>query len=115
MSGLAELGEITDVTFADAVLKADAVVLVEFWAPWARDCSLAEPPLRVAAESLGDAVRLVRLNVEKNPVAAVVYGVHRIPSVLVFRGGRDVDRWSKALPVQEIVDRIRGSGDGTRT
>ncbi len=95
------------------MLKADAVVLVEFWAPWARDCGLAEPSLRMAAEALGERVRLVRLNVEQNPVAAVVYGVLRIPTVLLFRDGRDVDRWSKALSAQDIVGRVQAATEGS--
>lgn len=94
------------------MLKADALVLVEFWAPWARDCGTAEPQLRLAAETLGGKVRLVRLNVEKNPVAAVVYGVLRIPTVLVFRGGADVDRWSRALDARDIVERVQAAIEG---
>lgn len=105
----------TDVTFGDAVLKADSLVLVEFWAPWARDCGQAEPPLRMAADALGARVRLVRLNVEQNPVAAVVYGVQRIPTVLLFRDGRDIDRWSRALAARDIVERVQAAIEGSES
>ena len=99
-------------TFGEAVLKANALVLVEFWAPWAKDCGAVEPDLRQAAATLGPKVRLLRLNVEKNPVAAVVYGVLRIPTVVVFRDGVDVDRWSKALGARDIVDRVQAAIEG---
>jgi len=85
---------------------------VEFWAPWAKQCLLADPLLEEAARALRDAVRLVRLNVEENPMAAVVYGVHRIPLLILFRQGEELDQWSGPLSKEQIVDRVRSACGG---
>ena len=109
---LAGITEITDTTFADAVFKSTTPVLVEFWAPWAKACALAEPLLVDATERLPEDVRLVRCNVEDNPMAATVYGVRNIPMVILFRQGEELDQWAGSLPADEIVGRVRAACGG---
>lgn len=109
MAGIAEL---TDTTFGDIVFKSPTPVLVEFWAPWAKQCLLADPLLEEAARFLGDSARLVRLNVEENPMAATVYGVRNIPLVILFRLGEELDQWSGSLAKEQIVDRVRAACSG---
>ena len=99
----------TDTTFADAVLKAPTPVLVEFWAPWAKACSVAEPLLAQAVADFADGLRLVRCNVEHNPMAATVYGVRSIPMVILFRQGDELDQWKGPLATDEITRRVRAA------
>lgn len=82
-------------------------MLVEFWAPWAKACALAEPLLLGAAREFAEGLRLVRCNVEENPMAATVYGVRSIPLVILFRQGDELDQWSGSLPAEEISRRVR--------
>lgn len=112
MGPLAGITEITDTTFADAVFKSSTPVLVEFWAPWAKACALAEPLLLGAAQQLPGDVRLVRCNVEDNPMAATVYAVRNVPLVILFRQGEELDQWSGSLPTEEIVERVRAACGG---
>lgn len=109
---MAGITELTDTTFGDMVFKSDSPVLVEFWAPWAKQCLLADPLLEEAAADLRAQARLVRLNVEENPMAATVYGVRNIPLVILFRHGLELDQWAGALAKAEIVDRVRAACGG---
>lgn len=109
---MADIAEVTDATFGDMVFKSATPVLVEFWAAFAAQCGLAEPLLLAAAGELGAAVRLMRLDVERSPMAAVVYGVRRVPLLILFRQGEELDRWSGALPAEEIVERVRAACGG---
>lgn len=86
--------------------------MVEFWAPWAKQCLLADPLLEEAARDLQEHARLVRLNVEENPMAATVYGVRNIPLVILFRRGEELDHWSGSLAKEEIVERVRAACGG---
>jgi thioredoxin 1 len=109
---VAAVVEITDTTFGDAVFKSATPVLVEFWAPWARACAAAEPLLLAAARHLPAGVRLARCNIEENPVAATVFGIRRLPTVVLFRGGDELDQWCGPLPPEEVVQRVRNACSG---
>ncbi len=109
---LAGIAELTDTTFGKLVFKASTPVLVEFWAPWAKQCILADPLLAEAAQQFGGSVHFVRLNVEDNPMAATVYGVRRLPLLILFRQGDELDRWSGALGPEQIVERVRAACEG---
>jgi thioredoxin 1 len=84
---LGAVGEVTDETFADEVLASPVPVIVDFWAPWCKPCEAIEPHLRAIAEDAGDAVRLVRINVDENMAVPGRYGVLSLPTVMLFRNG----------------------------
>jgi thioredoxin 1 len=77
--------EATDATFADEVLDAEEPVIVDFWAPWCRPCKAVEPVLRAIGAERG--LRVVRVDVDENPVTASRYGVLSLPTVVLFRDG----------------------------
>jgi thioredoxin 1 len=77
--------EVTDETFADAVLGAGHPVVVDFWAPWCGPCKAIEPALEeLAAEH---AVELVKLDIDANPRTAARFGVLSLPTVTLFADG----------------------------
>jgi thioredoxin-like negative regulator of GroEL len=106
---LESIAEVTDTTFADLVFKSPIPVLVEFWAPWAKACAVAEPPLVGATRAFEPSLGLLRCNVEESPMAATVYGVRRIPLVVLFRQGEELDRWSGSLSAAEVTRRVRAA------
>src|SRR5690349_20631497 len=73
--------EVTDATFADEVLAAEAPVVVDFWAPWCGPCKAIEPAL----EELP--LEVVKLDIEANPAMAARYGVLTLPTVIFFAEG----------------------------
>ena len=79
--------ETSDAAFAEDVLAADVPVMVDFWAPWCRPCRAIEPILDAIAAEAGDALRLVRLNVDENLAVPARYGVLTLPTVILFAGG----------------------------
>jgi thioredoxin 1 len=83
--------DVTDATFADEVLGSGVPVIVDFWAPWCRPCRAIEPVLEDIAESAGERVRLVRLNVDENVGVPSRYGVLALPTVILFADGSPVE------------------------
>lgn len=96
----------TDARFAFDVLRADGPVLVDFHADWCRACQLLDPVLDELADQWGDRIRIVKLDVERNPASAARHGVQSIPTLVLFEGGEERDRLVNVIRRQAIEDRI---------
>ena len=94
--------EVTDNTFAREVLAADTSVLVDCWAPWCAPCRKLSPIMEELAADYANGVKVAKLNVDENPVTASQYGIHSIPTMLLFKDGKLVQRLVGALPKEEI-------------
>jgi thioredoxin 1 len=79
--------EVTDTTFANRVLGSPVPVIVDFWAPWCKPCDAIEPHLRAIAADHEGRVRLVRLDVDRNPLVPSRYDVLALPTVILFADG----------------------------
>ncbi len=80
--------EVTDATFQGEVLQSSTPVLVDFWAPWCGPCRQLAPHVEALANELNGKLKVVKLNVDDNPVAASQYRVQGIPTLLLFKGGQ---------------------------
>jgi thioredoxin 2 len=85
-------------------------VLLDLWAAWCGPCLMIAPMIEQLAAELAGRVRVAKLNVDENPATAGRFGVRSIPTLIVFSGGREVDRITGAVPREEILRRLRGVG-----
>ncbi|KKU45044.1 MAG: Thioredoxin [Microgenomates group bacterium GW2011_GWC2_46_7] len=82
----------TDQNFADQVLKADKPVMVDFWATWCGPCQMAGPVVDELASEYKDKYVIGKLDVDANQNTAQAYGVLSIPTVILFKAGKEVAR-----------------------
>ena len=87
--------------------RADIPLVVDFWAPWCGPCQMMAPVYEQAAKMLEPHIRLAKVNTEEERVLATRFGIVSIPTMIVFRGGREVARQPGALGPQDIVRWIR--------
>jgi thioredoxin 2 len=97
---------ITDATFAAEVERAPLPVLLDAWAPWCRPCHMIAPVIEQLATEWSGRVRVGKLNVDENPATAARFGLRSIPTLLVLKGGQEVDRIVGVQPKTEIERRL---------
>lgn len=95
----------TDATF-EAEVDAPVAVLVDMWAPWCGPCRMVAPVLEDLSRELAGRVKVVKLNVDENPVTAGRFGVQSIPTLLVMKRGQLVDQVIGAMPKGPLRQRL---------
>jgi len=95
--------ELTDQNFARHVGKNDLPVVVDFWAPWCAPCKMMAPHFEAVAAQLEPHVRLAKLNTEHAQQAAAQFGIRSIPTLAVFKNGREVARQAGAMDARTMT------------
>ncbi|HEY6058926.1 MAG TPA: thioredoxin [Candidatus Limnocylindrales bacterium] len=95
----------SDKTFAYEAAASVAVV-VDLWAPWCGPCRFVSPILEQLAREFAGRLKVVKVNVDENPVLAAQFDARSIPTLVVLRGGRVVDRIVGALPKTDLTVRL---------
>ena len=103
------VGKVSDADFEAQVLKATEPVVVDFWAEWCGPCRMIAPALDEISGTMGDKVKIVKLNVDENPETAAKYGVMSIPTLMMFKNGELASRQVGAAPKQKLEQWINGA------
>ena len=98
---------VTDANFAEEVERSPLPVLVDMWAPWCGPCRMIAPIIEQLATELTGRVRVAKLNTDENPMTASRFSVRSIPTLLVLKNGKEIDRLVGAMPKQEILRRLQ--------
>ncbi|HEX8962941.1 MAG TPA: thioredoxin TrxC [Rhodocyclaceae bacterium] len=101
--------ELDAASFDRHVGRSDLPVIVDFWAPWCGPCRSMAPAFAQAASQLEPSYRLAKVNTEEAGELAARYGIRSIPTLVAFRGGREVARQSGAMDAASLVRWIRNS------
>jgi thioredoxin 1 len=99
---------VSDADFEKMVLQGGKPALVDFWAPWCGPCRIIGPIVEELAPSYQGRAIIAKMNVDDNPMVAQKYGITSIPTLMMFKGGKLVDRIVGAMPkseLQKFIDR----------
>ncbi len=97
--------ETSDSGFENDVLQAEQPVLVDFWAEWCAPCKALNPAIVAVAEKYAGSARVVKMNIDDNPLVAQRYGIRGLPTLILFKGGREEDRIVGAIG-KEVISRL---------
>lgn len=98
--------DVTDATFAEIVLGANQLVVVDFWAEWCQPCQIMSAYVGFLAKDFAGQLVLTAVDVDENPLTPEQYTIMGLPTLLFFRDGQEVDRIVGVEPYEIIRERV---------
>lgn len=89
------------------LINGDQPVLVDMFATWCGPCKMLEPAVKQVAQKLSGAIRVIKIDIDRNPHVASAYQVQGVPTLILFKKGKVLWRQSGVIPAHEIEKRVR--------
>jgi len=100
--------ELTDTNFHQEVEKSDIPYVVDFWAIWCAPCSMLAPIMDELATAYDGKANVGKVNVDNEIKTANEFGIQNIPTIIIFKQGKEVERIIGAVPKEHIAEKIDG-------
>jgi len=105
----ANVSSVGALDFESEVLKADKLVIVDFWAEWCGPCKMIAPLLDEVAKEMPDKVKIVKVNVDNEQQLAQQYGIYNIPTLIFFKGGTVCEQIQGTTAKKILVEKINSN------
>ena len=99
---------VSDSNFQNEVLNSNEPVLVDFWATWCGPCKMMAPAVDEVSENM-DELKVVKMDVDQNPVTANMYGIQSIPTLILFKDGEPLGKLVGFRPANQIEAALKGA------
>jgi thioredoxin 1 len=99
-------------TFKDLIDRSDKPVLVDFYADWCGPCQTLSPVVQQVASSMGDKIKVIKVNVDKNQHAALRYRIRGVPTLILFYRGRELWRRAGLMTRRELTASVESALSG---
>ena len=103
---MADVSYISENNFQDEVLNSSLPVLVDFTATWCGPCKMVDPIIKQLADDWKDKVKVVKCDADQNQNILMQYGVMGIPTIMLFKGGKMVERVTGYQPKEKLVSKM---------
>ena len=103
----AGIADISDSRFKNEVLESDTPVLVDFWATWCGPCKIMHPVIKALASEYEGKIKVLRMDVDKNPKTTGKYDISEIPTFLFFKAGNKVASFTGVTPKERLDEAIK--------
>jgi thioredoxin 1 len=87
-----------------SLIKSHPLVMVDFFADWCGPCKMLAPNLKAMKDQLGEEIKVIKIDVDKNPSVAAQYQVRGVPTILLFKNGEQVWRQSGVLQTPQLLE-----------
>ena len=98
---------VTDANFGEVVEKSSLPVLLDMWAAWCGPCRMIAPTIKALAKEMAGRVVVGKMDVDANPRTSSRYGVQSIPTLLIFKGGREAERIVGVQSKEAVLNRLQ--------
>ncbi len=108
---MSDLLQITDSNFEQEVTNSDIPVLVDFWAPWCAPCRMVGPVVEELSSDYTGKIKVGKVNTDENQSRAGELGIRGIPTIILFKDGKEAERVVGAVPkaaLQQMIDKNIG-------